>query len=336
MKLPVGCYEAGELLDAFTEERKPLIEGVLRTAEIANICAGTKAHKSWLALDTALAIATGRPWLDYFPVTRGRVLTLDYELHRETTAHRLRTIAQHRGIARSEYSDRMYFHNLRDGNTIDVKGLRQYLRGCREVPLTVVIVDALYRALPDDYLETDPGKMREVYSILDDCAAETGAAVVVIHHTSKGSQAEKSVTDRGSGSGVLSRVVDAHLTLTPLADGKSAVLEAALRTWPELAPVGLRWDGVCWHADSSLDVRKVKVGKTRGDVAQLARDADAQEKVLTALVGKSLTIRGLTAATGMSTERVGRAVNALIAAGRLQRREEAHGTRFVVLYSLAL
>ena len=42
-------------------------------------------------------------------------------------------------------------------------------------------------------------------------AIQTGAAFVLVHHSTKGSQAEKSVTDTGSGAGAMSRAVDSHI-----------------------------------------------------------------------------------------------------------------------------
>ncbi|WP_200836773.1 AAA family ATPase [Rubripirellula obstinata] len=45
-------------------DRVGLFPGLLRAGEIMNVIAPPKAGKSWLASDMALAVATGRPWLD--------------------------------------------------------------------------------------------------------------------------------------------------------------------------------------------------------------------------------------------------------------------------------
>ena len=42
-------------------------------------------------------------------------------------------------------------------------------------------------------------------------AARLGAAIVLVHHTTKGAQAGKSVTDIGAGGGAQSRAADTHL-----------------------------------------------------------------------------------------------------------------------------
>jgi len=47
-----------------------------------NVIAPPKVGKSWLASDMALAVATGRPWLDRFPTEASDVLIIDNELTR--------------------------------------------------------------------------------------------------------------------------------------------------------------------------------------------------------------------------------------------------------------
>lgn len=57
-----------QLLGRFPMLQPPVIHGLLRMGETMNIIAPPKAAKSWLASDMALAVATGRPWLDRFPI----------------------------------------------------------------------------------------------------------------------------------------------------------------------------------------------------------------------------------------------------------------------------
>ncbi len=61
-----------------------------------------------------------------------------------------------------------------------------------------------------------PGKSMgntELYNRVDQYAASTGAAWMLVHHATKGAQNEKRVTDVGSGSGSQSRAADTHIVL---------------------------------------------------------------------------------------------------------------------------
>jgi len=67
---------AGQLFKNHPELRPPVITGLLRTGETMNIIAPPKYGKSWLVTDLAMAVATGRRWLDAFGTAPGNVLIL--------------------------------------------------------------------------------------------------------------------------------------------------------------------------------------------------------------------------------------------------------------------
>ena len=66
----------------------------------------------------------------------------------------------------------------------------------------LIIVDAFYRALPRGTDENDNAAIADLYNFVDRTAERSDAAIVLVHHSSKGSQAGKSVTDVGSGAGL--------------------------------------------------------------------------------------------------------------------------------------
>jgi hypothetical protein len=88
--------------------------------------------------------------------------------------------------------------------------------------------------------EANDHDVRELYLRIIVIARRTGAAVVVVHHTTKGNQATKGITDVGSGHGVISRIVDTHITLLPVAtegDTPPTVkLEAVTRSFKQPQP----------------------------------------------------------------------------------------------------
>jgi hypothetical protein len=106
----------------------------------------------------------------------------------------------------------------------------------------LIILDAFYRTLPRDTDENDNGAIANLYNLIDHYAGRLGCAFVLIHHTSKGNQAGKSVTDVGAGAGSQSRAADTHLILRPHEEDGLVVLESAVRTWPSPPPIVLRWE----------------------------------------------------------------------------------------------
>src|SRR5581483_8746120 len=79
----------------------------------------------------------------------------------------------------------------------------------------------------------------------------------------KGNQSAKAITDVGSGAGAQSRATDTHLILRPYEEQNAVVLEAAVRSFPPVSPVCLRWSFPVWTADTTLDPAALRVEKQR-------------------------------------------------------------------------
>lgn len=267
------------LVRYYPDLRPPVIEKLLRHGETMNLISSPKLGKSWLVTDLALAIATGRPWLERFPTVPGPVLILDNELHGETTAHRIPKVAQARGLELAEYGNDVYVENLR-GRLEDVFGLARYFDRLEPGRFAVIILDAFYRFLPRDTDENDNGAMAGVYNHLDSYADRLGASFVLIHHTSKGFQANKSVTDVGAGAGSQSRATDTHLVLRPHEEAGRVVLDAAVRSWPPVDPFVLRWEFPVWSPDNMADPLRLRSERPRRVPKESATIADKPEKAV--------------------------------------------------------
>jgi hypothetical protein len=241
-----GEWTLGELLDRHQALRPPVVHGLLRQGESMNVIALSKVGKSWLVVELALAAAMGGTWLAAFQVEQGQVLIIDNELHSETLADRIRKVAEARGIELAPLRDLITIKTLR-GRLRDILSLRTYLEQFEAGRFKLVILDTLYRMLPPDVSENDNAAMAGVYNAIDSYADRLGCCFVTIHHTSKGSQADKAVTDVGAGAGSQSRAVDTHLVLRPHEEDGVFVLEAAVRSWAPVKPRCLRWDFPVWQ-----------------------------------------------------------------------------------------
>lgn len=242
----------GELVAAYPQLRPPVIHGLLREGETMNVIASPKTGKSWLTLDLAIAVATGRPWLGRYETVAGEVLIIDNELHRETSAHRIPQVARARGVAMREIGERIHVDNLR-GRLQDIFTLAPYFAALEPGRFKVIVLDAFYRFMPSGGDENDNGTMANIYNRIDAFADRLGCCFVLIHHSTKGSQSGKSVTDVGAGAGAQSRATDTHLVLRPHEENGVVVLDAAVRSWPPVDPTCLRWSFPVWTVDDGLD-----------------------------------------------------------------------------------
>lgn len=251
-----------QLLNEHPNLRRPVIHGLLREGETMNVIASPKIGKSWLVVDLALAVATGCPWLETFETERGDVLIVDNELHQETSANRIPKVMKARGFDLDNVADRVFVANVR-GGLKDIFGLASYFQQLTPGRFKLIILDAFYRFMPKDTDENDNGTMSQVYNHLDGYAARLGCSFVLVHHSTKGNQSSKSVTDVGAGAGSQSRATDTHLILRPHEEADCVVLDAAVRSWPPIEPRALRWTFPVWTPDDSLDPAALRPERPR-------------------------------------------------------------------------
>ncbi|MCC6285693.1 MAG: AAA family ATPase [Phycisphaerales bacterium] len=259
---PPQFISVRQLMAACPALRPPVIDGLLREGETMNLIASPKTGKSWLVLDLAIAVATGRPWLGRFPTVAGDVLIIDNELHGETSANRIPKVAKARGIGTDEFADNVFIRNLR-GGLQDIVSLGPFFRAIEPGRFRLIVLDAFYRFLPAGMDENANADMASLYNHIDRYAADLGCAFVLIHHSSKGNQSGKSVTDVGAGAGSQSRATDAHLVLRPHEEPDVVVLDAAVRSWPPRESACLRWAFPVWDVADDLDPKRLKVESPR-------------------------------------------------------------------------
>lgn len=260
--MPPSLRSVRDLVGGFAHMREPIIFGLLREGETMNLIAASKIGKSWLATLLAIAFATRSKWLGRFDMTGGDVLIVDNELHPETSAYRIPTVANAHGIRLDEYADHVFVMNLR-GELLSLPQLAITLDRIEPGRFKLIILDAFYRFLPPGTDENDNGAMAGLYNLLDRVAGKLKCAFVCIHHASKGSQSAKAVTDVGSGAGSMSRAADCHAVLRPHEEANVVVMEAATRSWPPLDPLCLRWEFPLFSEDPTLDPALLKPDRPR-------------------------------------------------------------------------
>ncbi|MCC5823400.1 MAG: AAA family ATPase [Phycisphaerales bacterium] len=242
----------GDLVQRFKSVRPPVIHGLLREGETMNVIAAPKTGKSWLTLDLAVSIAIGGQWLGQFQCERGDVLILDNELHSETSAERFPKVVEARGMSLGDIGDRVFVETLR-GRLLTTLHLRQHLDAIEPGRFKVIVLDAFYRFMPPGFSENDNGQMASVYNELDCIANRLQCSFVLVHHSSKGDQSTKAITDVGAGAGAQSRATDTHLILRSHREDDAVVLDATVRSWPPVTPCCLRWSHPVWNPAPDLN-----------------------------------------------------------------------------------
>ncbi len=308
---------ARQLIEHHAALKPPLVDGLLRRGEVMNLISAPKIGKSWTTYGLALSVITGRTWLGAFPCTPGRVLIIDNELHPATLAFRLKTVADAMGLATEDYGDRLSVVTLR-GHLASIRDRSRLFRGVRPGSFDVVVMDALYRLVPDDADENSNSAMKGVYNTIDRYAADLDAAMVLVHHASKGNQSDKSTTDVGAGAGSQARAADSHLILRPHAQDGAFVLDAAVRSFPPVEPVVLRWTFPVWERADDLNPADLKRFPTKSEQQQRDRDREGFDAIVTALRSAGpQTARQLRTSARLSRERLDRLVATMEADQRL-------------------
>ena len=187
----------------------PIVDGVLRRGHILMLTGPPKAGKSWSMAQLAYAVATGGIWMG-FRCHQGGVCYIDTELDPNSLFNRLDRVRAKMGLPDS--GGNILAMPLR-GKTVDAEKIANTIDDAYgEHRPALVIIDSIYSIETGD--ENSAGDMRSMMQQLGGIAAG-GSAIAFAHHHAKGGAGSRSVIDRGSGSGVFGRFVDAMVDLTP-------------------------------------------------------------------------------------------------------------------------
>ena len=239
-----------------------LIRGILRRGHKMLIAGPSKAGKSFLLIELAIAIAEGSEWLG-FSCVQGKVLYVNLEIDPASCIDRFVTIYGRLGFT-PPHTENIVIWNLR-GHALPLDKLVPILvRRMKDEQFAAVIIDPIYKVITGD--ENNASDMGAFCNQFDKICTEMGASAIYCHHHSKGAQGGKKAMDRASGSGVFARDPDAQLDIIELKkplfketeaeteDGevieieqfdttRSAWrLEASLREFPPITPVNFYFD----------------------------------------------------------------------------------------------
>ena len=280
------------LADFVTEPPDPppeLIYGVLRRGHKMMIAGPSKAGKSFLLVQLAIALAEGRSWLG-FQCARSKVLYLNFEI--EGASMKRRFSSAYDALEKGRYHpDSIYLWNLR-AHSVGLEDLVPQL--VDEVKMMnlqpdAIILDPIYKVLRGD--ENSAGDMAIVCRQLDTICEELGCSVIYSHHHSKGYQANRKSLDRASGSGVFARDPDALLDLiqlevpdhlreiAPASDATAWRLEGTLREFKGFPPRNF-WFSYPLHILDDLLEEAPPAGSRDGNLVKAGKQSTSAYRIL--------------------------------------------------------
>jgi AAA domain len=233
-----------DLEEAELPELKIILDGILNQGAKMTLGGSSKAGKTWLLMDLAFSIATGRDWLG-IKTHKGKVLYVNFEIQKQFFRKRGQSIRRAKGIPPKEKIPNLRTWTLR-GKFMTAEDFKNaILKKIGNEKFDVIIVDPLYKLLNGEEANS-AGVMQKILAELEQISTRAEAALIYADHFSKGNQAAKKAIDRIGGSGVTARDPDAILTFTEHKDEGCLILEFTLRNFkPVKSVVVSKVNGSC-------------------------------------------------------------------------------------------
>lgn len=214
------------------------VGGVLAEGSAAVVYGESNSGKSFWTLDLALHVASGKPW-NGRRVTQGGVLYVVMEGER---GFRNRVAAWRDHMA--AHNDEVMFAavpvalNLRDATDAEI-----LIKTAKEAadhwgqPVRLIVIDTVSRALAGGD-ENSPVDMGDLVRSVDTIRKETGACVLLIHHSGKdGSKGAR-------GHSLLRAAVDSEIEIKATEDGTATATITKQRDLEKGGQFGFRLDRV--------------------------------------------------------------------------------------------
>ena len=201
-----------EALDNLPPLAPELIEGIVRVGHKMLISGSSKAGKSFLLMELAIALSEGMKWLG-FKCRKSKVLYINLEIDRASCLHRFNNIYNELKITPKNRGNVRVWNLRGKAMTLD-KLLPKIVRKVENRGFEAIIIDPIYKVITGD--ENNASEMGAFSNLFDKICDQTGCAAIYSHHHSKGAQGFKKAMDRASGSGVFARDPDAQLDMIEL------------------------------------------------------------------------------------------------------------------------
>jgi hypothetical protein len=275
-----------------------LVEGLWAAEGVGCIGGLPKVGKTWLGLELAVAVASGKPCLGRFKVpTPGHVLLFCAEDAAHDVRARVSGIAKARGID----FDRLPvgWIGVPDLWLDDPSHRRRLAKTLAKFTPRLLLLDPLVRLHRGD--ENSAAEVSELLGFLRGLQREYTVAIALVHHVRKSGASEPGTALRGSGD--LHAWGDSNLYLVKRDKRPTVVVEHRANKAPPPFVVKLEGDPARLIIDDS----------------PASLDDTLDDKIVQMLAGAPLTRTVLRERLQVRNETLGAAIDRLVAAGRVLR-----------------
>ena len=192
--------EMRDFLDRAPEEIEWLVEGLIPVRTRGLMVADPKVGKSPLALDLALALASGSSWLGHVVPQRRRVAVISREDSPQETARRLRLFSEGTEARRNYNWGQIWVNTMEQSAEYRLDSLDQVDALIKELQMEqfdLAIFDVLRDLHGGD--ENDNTVMAGVLAALKRVQTEARCGILLLHHLSKMQSANVFRDSRGAG-----------------------------------------------------------------------------------------------------------------------------------------
>lgn len=281
---------------------------------LTKLIAPEKSGKTFLAFQMAICVADGKPFLDVFEISKGgRVLYLGLEQSLGLNHERL--LSMSRGGSIPENLDIVSAGS--DWPPLDRGGLARLEAYIKEEKPALVVIDVWQALAPsangrDNAYQADSKALRPLHGL----ANSTGTAILIIHHTRKGSALSKDPSESTSGSRAMDSVPDHNIFLNREHGSNDGLVKTKTRVAKPIDDMALRFipDSCLWTYIGSGDEHALNVQRVQ--LLEILAEAKEPSDALSPMdVATMLAERGIE----RSCPAVRLQLNRMFDAGQVQR-----------------
>ena len=278
MATPLSVESFADLVSQEFPPQRFLVDGLIPAGQLVMLGGRGKAGKSWLVLQLIAAVDGGGQFLGR-ATSPGRVLYLALEDGRRRMNQRPR-------VMRWKPSPRIDIGFKVDKFDSGGQGLAHIRDAIATAAYDLVVIDTLVKTLSASADENNNPQMAAICNDLADMAHDSGACILIVHHTSK--QLVENPFDALRGASAIRDAYDVGMMLVRKHGEKEATLYAEARDF-DVQDVTIRQveSGAGWEyvGDASAGVA-IRAGRIGADILVMNGDGFTADE-LAELTGKT-------------------------------------------------
>jgi len=269
-----------ELRTAEIKAPNPVIEGLLYKQSVTVLAGNPKARKSFMALEQALSVTNGEPFLDHYNTICSNVFMISLEDGKIRLNNRLNKLAYQ---ASGKFSFTTKYFNIKELEKLII------LRNESPFKIDFIIIDTYSKFFGCDFKDSYRAHYKNITQ-LKELAEEYDIAILIIHHTTK--KINEDWTQNLLGSQGITGAVDTIMYLDRKSGSDDGVLYVTGRDVEEQSiNITFNNDNCRWIKSKLQKDNNIQLSPEREEIYKILRDKKEpmQLKYIADKVGKSTT-----------------------------------------------